>query len=360
MTRCLKNVVLALATLVVTVPAQARAAVDPLPDLITPSAHAAVQRALALLVRSQLSDGSFPATTAPGSDSRPDVRSTCVMTALAGLALMAGGNTPLEGRYAPNVDRAVRFLMGSITEEGLITAPNSGRPMYGHGFAMLFLAQAYGMLADPDEQADLRKVLENAVQLTVRAQANSGSWSYSPNYKFEPGEGSVTVTQIQGLRACRNAGIKVPKSTIDGACEFIKKCQEPDGGIAYQIGRPGARPPITAAAVATMYNAGEYEHPVALGALEYTVRRLRRSGPKGAQGVYGGHQAYGLFYAAQGIWFGGEELWRELFPPIRTFFVSRQDDTGSIEVGGQGNIFSTAIAAIVLQIPNQYLPILQR
>ena len=353
---CVKPHILAIVALAAVL-SPVRGAVDRLPELMTPEAHAAAERALAHLVRSQLSDGSFPANTVDGPDSRPDVRSTCVMTALAGLALMADGNTPVEGKYALNVRRAVRFLMRSINEEGLITAPNSGRPMYGHGFAMLFLAQAYGMLADPEEQEELRRVLENAVQLSVRSQANSGSWSYSPDYKFEPGEGSVTVTQIQGLRACRNAGIKVPKATIDGACEFIKKCQEPDGGIAYQIGRPGSRPPITAAAVATMYNAGEYEHPVALGALEYTVRHLRRSGPRNA---YRGHQAYGLFYAAQGVWVGGEELWRELFPPIRTFFVNRQDASGSINVGGQGNILSTAIAAIVLQIPNDYLPILQR
>jgi hypothetical protein len=334
------------------------AAVSPLPETLTPAAHAAIQRGLAHLVRVQRSDGRWPADTLEGPDMRSAARYPCVMTSLAGLALMADGNTPGEGRYAENVRRAVEFVAGSANDVGLIAGEtHSSRSMYGHGFSMLFLAQAYGMESDPGDRARLRKVLEAAIQLTVRAQADSGSWSYTPDYKFEPGEGSVTITQIQGLRACRNAGIKVPKATIDRACAFIERCAQPGGGIAYQLGRNETRPPITAAAVACMYNAGEYENPVAHGAMDFTIRHLRRAGPWDA---YKGHATYGLLYAAQSIWFAGDEVWEELFPRLRDGLVQRQHASGAILVGRQGDVYSTAVALIILQLPNQYLPILQR
>ena len=121
--------------------------------------------------------------------------------------------------------------------------------MHGHGFAMLFLAEAYGMDRDSVRQTKIRKVLEKAIKLTGQSQSAAGGWLYQPNSGGD--EGSVTVTQIQGLRACRDAGIKVPKTIIDKACKYIADSKNPDGGISYRVGQPGSHPPITAAAVAT-------------------------------------------------------------------------------------------------------------
>ena len=63
------------------------------------------------------------------------------------------------------------------------------------------------------------------MQFTGKAQTSRGGWGYvsaADGSDFD--EGSVTITQVQGLRAARNAGIVVPKSIIDKSQEYLKNC----------------------------------------------------------------------------------------------------------------------------------------
>ena len=91
-------------------------------------------------------------------------------------------------------------------------------------------------------------------------------------------EGSVTVTQVQALRAAHNAGFTVPRGTIEEAVRYIDRCSTREGGISYSLGSGGggSRLAISAAAVATLYNAGEYDAPVAKRCLDYVWLRFQR------------------------------------------------------------------------------------
>ena len=229
--------------------------------------------------------------------------------------------------------------------------------MYGHGFSLLFLGEAYGLETDPLRQKRIKRVLRNGVKLTAQSQSKAGGWLYTPEQNSD--EGSVTVTQIQGLRACRNGGIKVPKSTIDRAGEYIRKCANKDGGISYRVGMRGSRPPITAAAVATLYNAGQYDNPVAKGALAYTMRLLRKNGNDPWK-AYRGHAFYSMLYVAQALWVSGDKNWKMFFPKIRDGLIAKQDGGGAWNGDSSGKTYGTAIALIILQLPYQYLPIMQR
>ena len=66
---------------------------------------------------------------------------------VAGMGLMcflASGEDPNFGLYAANVRRAIRYiLLQQDPETGYY-----GQSMYHHGFAMLTLAEAYGMVDD--------------------------------------------------------------------------------------------------------------------------------------------------------------------------------------------------------------------
>ncbi|MFP4026836.1 MAG: prenyltransferase/squalene oxidase repeat-containing protein [Candidatus Brocadiia bacterium] len=328
--------------------------VPALPEMITPETKAAIDRGMSYLARTQSRNGSWRAQGAFSTQTGYP----CVMTSLAGLALAAGGNTPIEGKYAKRVRQAADYILKRANRTGLIAGMrNTSRPMYGHGFSMLFLAEIYGMEPNPTRQKQIRNVLQKAVQLTSQAQSKDGGWYYTPDSHTD--EGSVTVTQIQGLRACRNAGVKVPKSTIDKATTYIQKCQQKDGGIAYRLGMNGSRPAITAAAVATMYNAGEYENPVAHGALKFTLRHVRKQ-KKDPWQAYRGHSYYGMLYASQAVWFSGDQNWQDLFPQMRSALLKKQQDDGSWQGDNVGRVYGTAVALLILQLPNQYLPILQR
>jgi hypothetical protein len=276
------------------------------------------------------------------------------MTSLAGIALVANGNTPTRGKYAPELGRAVGFILSSRRRGGLITAPaEEARSMYGHGFSMLFLAQVIGMEEDRERREEIQTALARAVDLTARSQSSMGGWLYTPDSTGD--EGSVTVTQIQALRACRNVGVKVPKATIDRAVQYIEKSANPDGGISYRAGMSGSRPPITAAAVATLYNAGQYDSPIAEKAILYCDRHISVSGQGG-----GGHYYYPHLYLAQAYYQAGGERWKKYFPKMRDWLISNQREDGSWQGDGVGTTYGTAIALIILQLPYKYLPICQR
>lgn len=320
------------------------------PDLINAKTEKAIEQGLAHLAKTQAKDGSWRTGSAYGSY-------PCAMTSLAGLALMAGGNTPVEGKYAPNVRKAVDYVLSCAQPTGLICRPTEEqRPMYGHGFAMLFLGQAYGMERSPARQARIKRVLERAVKLTGASQSTYGGWLYTPESGGD--EGSVTVTQIQGLRSIRNAGIKVPKAVIDKACKYVEKSANPDGGIRYTARSGGSsRPPITAAAVAVMYNAGQYENPVAEKSLAY-IKKLGKD--NGWSRVYGGHKYYAMLYTSQAMYLSSEENWKWFFPSVRDELLNEQSSAGGWQGDSVGTTYGTSIALLILQLPYGYLPILQR
>ena len=189
------------------------------------------------------------------------------------------GSTMREGKYADHIRKAVDWLMDRSQRNGLIGNPNNpteaSRYMYGHGFGMLFLACVYGEEEDGDRRKKLEDMLTRAVEFTGKAQTNRGGWGYvsaADGSDFD--EGSVTITQLQGLRAARNAGIVVPKSIIDKAAKYLEKCTTPRGGVIYSLAHGGAvdggeRPPLTAAAIACAFSAGEYNSPLAKKWLKY-------------------------------------------------------------------------------------------
>jgi len=279
------------------------------------------------------------------------------MSALAGLALLANGNTCYSGPHADNVRQAVEYLLQHADgETGLIGGQDAGRPMFGHGLALLFLAEVYGSQAQPTLQARIGAVLAKAVGLTARAQNKLGGWYYTPDSTQD--EGAVTITQAQGLRACADAGIAVPPQTIEGALNYIRRCANPDGGIAYRAGEPGeSRPAITCAAIATMYASGLYQGEFVERALRYARENVPLTGPARQGGV---HFFYAHLYLSQVMYFRGGRAWEDYFSGIRDWLLDAQNDDGSWSGDYVGTTYGTAIALLVLQLPYNNLPVLQR
>ncbi len=315
------------------------------PPGVNAKIDAAINRGLDYLVRTQNNDGSWRAS---GYGAYPTA-----MTALAGMALLGSGSTPTRGRRWQAVRKATNFLIKCAQPDGVITVvAEEGRSMYGHGFSTMFLAQVYGMEVDARLQKKLHRVLTKAVALICKAQSGAGGWYYTPDSRSD--EGSVTVTQMQSLRACRNAGIVVPKKTIDRAVGYIRKSANSDGGISYSMHGGGSRPPITAAAVAVLYNAGKYDDPVAKKALKYAVRHLP------VNGSGNGHHYYAQLYLAQALYQTGDARWDKYFKKMSKWLLRAQRKDGSWRGDGVGNTYGTAIACTILQLPYALVPIYQR
>ena len=180
-----------------------------LPRHLTPKIQIAVREGLDYLAKTQAPDGSW-------SNSKDGASYPISMTALAGMAFLANGNTQTRGPYADQVRAAQSFLMRFSLPNGLITGPSQehGRPMYGHGFSLMFLSCCYGSEIDSRMRRQLKQIIEAALKLTATAQSPEGGWTYIPG---GGDEGSVTITQIQALRAAHLVGFTVPEGTIKAA-----------------------------------------------------------------------------------------------------------------------------------------------
>jgi hypothetical protein len=325
--------------------AQTRRASDRNPDW-----EAAIRRGLDYLTKTQSSRGQWNTPPYP-----------VAIGALAGTAMICSGSTITQGPYSKYIARAVDYLISQCQPTGLIGDPiNDSRYTYGHGFSMLFLSQVLGEEGLQDRRDDLVDVLTKAVKFCGQAQTPDGGWGYlsaKDDNNFD--EGSTTITQVQGLRGCRNAGIPVPNEIIEAAKRYIYKCQNDDGGISYSSQQMGSsRPAITAASLAALYNAGDYDSKKVPEMLAYCRNALYSI--TAGESLFG-HWHYTYMYYSQVVYRQGDEDWLPFRDRLYDRIVSEQSSDGGWEVeGGIHKVYTTACSLIMLQLDKGYLPIFQR
>jgi hypothetical protein len=311
------------------------------------------------------------------------------ITALAGTAFLAAGNLPDRGPYAETVKKALDFVMSCQKDSGYLSKHDTR--MYEHAFATLFLAEIYGMTHD----AKVRHVLQRAVEFTYKSQNSQGGWRYAPN--AEDSDMSIVVCQVMALRAAKNKGIAVPKESIDKAVDYVLNSAittqsywnnfergtflyqyDPKNQAAQAATRTSFA--LTSAGLTTLYGAGIYnDQDIRDFAASRNLEKYRRPGgdplPKfrhmidyvrdnyddvAQNGVFNHYFFfYGNYYAAQAMFITGGEDWRTYYLRLREDLVKLQREDGSVR-SNVGTAFSTAMTALLLEIPNNYLPIFQR
>ncbi len=286
------------------------------------------------------------------------------ISALAGMALLAGGHTPTRGEYRDASNRCLRAVLAKQDAgNGYLGGDQGHSGMYGHGFATLYLAECYGMAGD----VPVRRALEAAVDCIHRAQNREGGWRYTPF----PNDAdlSVTICQVMALRAAYNVGIggEATVEAVRRAVEYVRSCQNGDGSFAYlrqSVGQGGTGPegvPRTAAGIMSLVTSGVTDlADQSLGPAYAMLRRQWRDHLQlpGAQNFYW----YGQYYTAQALFHSGDpDDWRAYWDAAQPALLARQGADGLwLEGEGPGPVYPTAMALIILQIPNEYLPIFQR
>jgi hypothetical protein len=336
-----------------------------------------INKGLTWLARNQFKDGHWEGTNGQYAVS---------MTALGGMAFLCEGSTIREGKYRDNIRRAANWLMDRVQSNGLIGNPTNqaegGRYMYGHGFGLLFLSCVVGEEENVQRREKLVKILEKACKFTRDAQTNRGGWGYvsaKDGSNFD--EGSVTITQVQGLRAARNAGIIVPNDAIKDAQKYLKDSTNDQGGVQYSLafgggGRGEGRPALTAAAVACGFSAGEYQGDLVKKWLKNCQLHLSIPG----DGRRMGHDEYTHYYYGQVVYVLGEDRYKKLFPDAKSDelltwkkyrksvfdeFKRTQGADGSWSADSWtarmvGPVYVTACYLTLMQLDKAALPIYQR
>jgi len=322
---------------------------------------AAVERAFAYLAQHQEEDGSFKDVIGRKTSNLyvGHYDKNIGVTALAAMAFMSWGHLPGRGKYGSQVEKALNFILDNVDENGIISY--SGSRMYEHAFATLFLAEIYGMVQKPE----LKDKLRAAISAIERAQNKTGGWRYMPTSK--DADISVTVCQVMALRAARNAGIAVDKNVIANAINYVKRSAAPDGSFCYQIFDSEGNPifsrrsfALTAAGVVALQGAGLYDAKEVKKGVKYLYDSFVVAGDPPAWWMRETFEYfYAHYYAIQAIYQEGGDMWERWHRKIANELLDGQHSDGRWE-DKVGPNYATAMAVLILGIPNEYLPIFQR
>ncbi len=117
--------------------------------------------------------------------------------------------------------------------------------------------------------------------------------------------------------------------------------------------------PRSAAGVAALYYAGHFEGEDLAKGLKYLAKFTPT--PSAQPGrpdetASGGNYFYGNYYAVQAMFLAGGDYWANWYPGIRDQLLAKQTATGNWS-GEYADDYCTAMALIILQMPNRYLPV---
>jgi len=273
----------------------------------------------------------------------------------------------------PNANALTDFVLDpkrqdTVRTPGYFGSDDNSR-MYGHGIVTLMLAEMVGMGVDARQDELIRDRCQKAIDLIVRAQKMKKADTYKGGWRYGPtdidADLSVTVWQVMALRAAKNAGLAVPKTTIDDAIAYIKRSytsrRDPAGNIldlksafAYQ---PGAWPTYSTASegLLALQVCGEYDAPELKGTVEWLrLNKLKNSSV--------GYFYYGTYYFAQGMYQRGGVIADEARQLVENLLLAEQKENGRWQ--GQGveavPVYSTAMAVLSLSVRHHFMPIYQR
>jgi hypothetical protein len=304
-------------------------------------------RGLQYLATTQSEKGDWPAG---GNENGPGT------TGLALLVFLASGEDPNFGPYSNHVRRALRNIVGA---QDALTGI-MGMSMYHHGFAMLALAEAYGVVDErslwPDGKGprSLGQALELAVRaaLTSQKKNGSGAWRYTPD--SQDADTSVSGAVLVGLLAARNAGIEIPDQAIDKAITFYAQMTSASGEVAYAGGMGGFGESLARSSIASLVFAVARRKDLKQykATLEYLKQRIDQPAAQGWPEYARYYQAQALFQGDLATW----EKWNKLL--IRQLKQSQASD-GSFR-GQLDSSVTTSLSLLALAVNFRFLPIYER
>ncbi len=331
--------------------------------------------------------------------------------AISGLSLLAflgyGCTDSEPAEFADTIRLAVNYLHSVQEPNGMFNDGRSSWPMFTQGICTMAMAVASNVLQDEALRRKARQSAERGLRyIEANHGVQEGDWEvggfsydgrpfryYNPHYTTNPGEfrgykieTPVTGWSYHGMFTAHNAGISLTEQSWRRAREYTYQATNPFGVTVYCVYPPydGGRLPGGA-------NAAARAVPILL-----SVRLLMGQSPGDAEvrkqadvmrdGIWsvatseahlmsrGGRDFHSAYFMTTAFHLmGGDywEEWQDIYPRIilphlieagadeqgnpTAYFDWRTCGTSSIRGGGNrgGDVYSTALGAIIMQIGNR-------
>jgi hypothetical protein len=294
------------------------------------------------------------------------------VTSFACLSYLSASDEPFDGVRGQALVKGLQFLLAN-QKDGTF-AQQGHTWIHGQGFAILALSEAYGrsLFCKTKPDMDMKKIREAVAQgvgVIGKNQSASGGWWYTPGAP-QLHEGSTTVCAVQALVSASNHGIDIDQKVLDNGFEYLKKCQNSDGGFDYKQGDKVSMKEGTAGAVATLGLMKKFDFPVMIKGYHF----LDKITP--ATISAGNFPYYGHFYGCMGMHLVGDEYKEDKeFREKTAQYIAgvqkdllawrNQDGTWPLKgwvasSGGEDAAYATSFATLALFVPEGRLSVYKR
>jgi squalene cyclase len=259
-------------------------------------------------------------------------------TAVATLALVYAGNTPVKGEYRSPVRSGVDFILRSVEgspEEGLAITRISGTqiqrklgPFIDTFLTSTLLSELDGNMGDAQSNQRVRRALEKCVRKIEKNQQQDGSWNISGGWAPILG----TSMASRSLDRAAQKGVRVEAVTMAKVDEYTKKAQAGASG-----GRVSAMAAPASAGVALYQNAQALEQMSRSD--KDRKRNAKEIGDITAQlsdsrfvngfGSMGGEEFFSYLNISDSLHRAGGEEWNKWNNQIKTQLVRLQNEDGT-------------------------------
>ncbi len=179
------------------------------------------------------------------------------------LPTTAFGYDPKSPEVRAIIDKGLAFLTkntrkdqdnGEVSLTALCFAKENKKDHPSIGWALAAMAQPNHfdfttnyvcavemMLLAELEGDEHKKLLSDAVAITLKRQEKHGGWGYQRGAPIEPpGTGDISQTQLvmMALWSAQYAGVQFPKEHMERAANFLLRVQDPSGAWGYQAVDP--------------------------------------------------------------------------------------------------------------------------
>ena len=306
-----------------------------------------VEAALQWLARHQEKDGSWDAKKlGAATDCRGEA------TGLAALAFLGAGYTQKAGKYAENVDLAMKWILAQQTAEGGFKLDGS-EPRRAQAVLTLALAEAYGM----ERSEPVGKAAQKAADQCSKLQKPYSGWGRAKD--AEP-DTQTTVWFVAAFKSAKIAGLRVDGASFQGAYHFLDSLRSTaNDGLRAEASAKKADPASTIAGSVAFLHMGCLRGQV-IGGVRWATRT--------AEDVFTPEQRY--FAALANFQIGGEE-WNEWNATMKKSLLGAQAKGGALDgsekdlagswaadgaAAAGGRAISTALGAMALEVYYRYLP----